>query len=814
MRHNILLAATLLAAAGCASDPAPEPATYDYGRPVQATSPWPAFRRTLGNSGRSPIVPRPSKDAPWAFATGKGMFHAPAIDGDGTVYIGSADTFIYAIRPDGTEKWRFPTGEIVDSSALIGDDGTIYVPAGDGNLYALNPDGTEQWRLQSPGKDGFITWWEGHIAMSADGTLVLGNDDFHVYAVRRDGTYLWDFPTGDQVWSCAGFTPDGTLLIGSNDVSLRALAPDGTLKARWTTLGPVTSSPAVADDGSLAVVGSFDGFVHAVDPARGEEAAWTFATRDHIYGSAAVGADGTFYIGSADGTLYALAPDGTQRWAFDTLDPIRSSPAIDGEGTVYFGGADGRLYALNPDGTRKWSFDTSTTDRNDLNGSPALGNRGVYIGGEAGALWFVPYDWCDRSPGDTRCVTDPGEDLAPDGAFLFHYTPGGDSRDAIEDPWDAMDVATFRLVVRGGGDTVQARIDPARLEVAMTPDVPFRVEVSANGQFVNVVPTAPVVGFTEGTLALSGTFLVGGQRIGNKVVGGEDGGTFSHAFPFSVAAPDGETMPLRPPDAGGTQVFLMRGLAVPQPPLMTTFNQLGFASYNYLLGVLSTDPGTGDFLMLAVEGTPGLDPRIRTDTTSAFVLNGRSVDRAFEMSSEGFQINFGALAIGMDLFRTSGRMRPDGQAPDLHLFAEVVCSDIGFYGALVDFLGMCHPDSGKLVATGTANLAPWTAVPGKAPEGVSARVVVSPGAAGLGGTVEATFEGPELAADNHLPLVVLADPATGRAVECRYGANTRRLADGNGTLRGVRLDVPDDVDATRLTPIVTLDLGIVPLSEQ
>ena len=64
------------------------------------------------------------------------------------------------------------------------------------------------------------------------------------------------------------------------------------------------------------------------------------------------------------------------------------------------GSANGNLYALDAGtGRRRWSFDTTPRDpvlkdRNDLNSSPALGRRGVYIGGEHGRIVFVPYDWC------------------------------------------------------------------------------------------------------------------------------------------------------------------------------------------------------------------------------------------------------------------------------------------------------------------------------------------------------------------------------------------------------------------------------------
>ena len=56
-----------------------------------------------------------------------------------------------------------------------------------------------------------------------------------------------------------------------------------------------------------------------------------------------------------------------------------------GSDIVYFGAGNGLLYALNAsDGTPRWSYDTTPADpelgdRNDVNGSPALGQTGIVI---------------------------------------------------------------------------------------------------------------------------------------------------------------------------------------------------------------------------------------------------------------------------------------------------------------------------------------------------------------------------------------------------------------------------------------------------
>lgn len=65
------------------------------------------------------------------------MESSPAIDGDGTVYIGSSDGKLYAINADGALKWSFQTKDAIESSPAIGPDGTVYIGSNDNHLYAI-----------------------------------------------------------------------------------------------------------------------------------------------------------------------------------------------------------------------------------------------------------------------------------------------------------------------------------------------------------------------------------------------------------------------------------------------------------------------------------------------------------------------------------------------------------------------------------------------------------------------------------------------------------------------------------------------------
>ena len=94
----------------------------------------------------------------WSFATGGSVECSPAIGADGTIYMGSLDSHLYALNPDGARKWSCDTGGYISSSPAIGADGTIYTASDDGNLHAVTPDGTLKWSFAT-GPSYLLEYW-------------------------------------------------------------------------------------------------------------------------------------------------------------------------------------------------------------------------------------------------------------------------------------------------------------------------------------------------------------------------------------------------------------------------------------------------------------------------------------------------------------------------------------------------------------------------------------------------------------------------------------------------------------------------------
>jgi outer membrane protein assembly factor BamB len=151
-----------------------------------------------------------------------------------------------------------------------------------------------------------------------------------------------------------------------------------SVRWRYQTGDAVQSSAAVGADGTI-YIGSNDGYLYAIAPDGSLK--WRYQTDDAVESSPAIGADGIVYFGSHDGHLYAINPDGTLRWRYPAGDPVRSSPVIAADGTIYVGSHGGSLCAINPDGGLEWQHSTITSPAHpQLYSSPAIGDDGtIYI---------------------------------------------------------------------------------------------------------------------------------------------------------------------------------------------------------------------------------------------------------------------------------------------------------------------------------------------------------------------------------------------------------------------------------------------------
>jgi len=776
-----------------------------YVVPLDAASPWPKFRRDAQQSGRSPVLPTDSGSSPWVFQTGNGVFSSPVIDGDGTIYIGSADQYFYSIDRSGHARWKLMVGGIIDSAALLDDQGRVIFGAGDGRLYALERNtGKLKWTfLADPPavNRAFIRWFEGNVAIGSDGAIYAPNDNFCTYAVARtNGQPLWCSRTWDQTWSSPAFDPaSNALLIGNNFPFLRnTFALDAaTGKRRWGAQahGSVVASPLLTTAGShrMAVAAAFDGFVRAYDPASGREL-WQTGLRDHVYASAAEARDGTIIEPGADGTIYALRPDdGGVRWTFDTRAPIRSSPAIDGDGNIYVGSGEGKLFVLNPDGTLRWAMRLIDDPRADLNSSPALGNDAIVIGGENGGVFSIPYDYCLRrsAAADPRCVT-RGEALPSDAASFVYTTSFGNQLEEPPPAIEANQPLTFSLNVRRHGITQLALLDSDSIHVTLDPSVEADADVSGDRRFVTVVPKATFGGAAGSTLAvrLEGRYFTGFERDGGRFFGGTPAGRLDQTFQFQLRPHPASgirlTVPKYPGDpAGGWDLYR---LAAPLPTILPSYNQIGFDSIHYLIGLVEGgDRHAVGWVVGGRVADAGNRATVDPDSRVRFPVEVDLDGDALTLRNEaGFTIEFNNIPLRFEFFRVAARVDSNGTARDhAAINAKTVCGKIDFYGEFLQRLGYCNPSTDLLDVVGAAELRPYGGDSGAPPSGVNdVRFGVT------ATSVIATIHGSPFKVGSHNLGILLVDARTGRPLPLDYAEQTTQTVSAAGSIESVAVEFP------------------------
>jgi outer membrane protein assembly factor BamB len=267
----------------------------------------------------------------WRFETDGDVESSPTLAPDGTLYFGADDAKVYALNAsDGTLKWTFsfPDGSDTDSSPGLGADGTVYIGSDKGTLYALDGlQGTLKWYFRAIGEIS------GAPAIGLDGTVTICALNS---AKTESVTYALNGLTGSQRWAATH---------SSQSAPSVAIGGDGTVFVSGVAL-PGTTNEVPSPE--RAVVWALDGNTGAqkweqwLEPGSAGVTAVSIDAAGFLYVQAerSITAEGV-------GKLSALEPlTGSILWEFVTNGSSNSIPAIGADGTVYVGSDDGRVYAI------------------------------------------------------------------------------------------------------------------------------------------------------------------------------------------------------------------------------------------------------------------------------------------------------------------------------------------------------------------------------------------------------------------------------------------------------------------------------------
>ncbi|HLD48281.1 MAG TPA: PQQ-binding-like beta-propeller repeat protein [Desulfobaccales bacterium] len=190
---------------------------------------------------------------------------------------------------------------------------------------------------------------------------------------------------------------DGTVYAGSLNGCFLALYPDGNLK--WVNVdlgGGFGDAPAIADNGIIYASNAYDLF--AFDPDDGS-ILHCYGAPCQFAGAPAIAKDGTVYIGSNSGRLFAFTPELEKKWEFfgelslyhRPEESIFANPVIGVDGNIYCIQERGRvengllvvesavLHSITPDGEPgpwRW-FEYSLR----AHIPPAIAGDSIYVAG-------------------------------------------------------------------------------------------------------------------------------------------------------------------------------------------------------------------------------------------------------------------------------------------------------------------------------------------------------------------------------------------------------------------------------------------------
>ncbi len=295
----------------------------------------------------------------WFVPETGGTVGSPVIGSDGTVYLATFSntgsdvstgvSSIDAISAAGKPGWTFTTtGDQFQASPVIAADGSIYVNGSSGTVYAISSSGTLNWScpVDQP--------VYGSPVVLADGDIfVLGTSGglFTISGGPTGGQILTQSSESDSFRAAPAVGPDGTLYFAGEDIYAVFAGgggwTDGDFGGNFFESAPALDSK----NGNLYLGDTIFGNVLGIDAATGATL-WTFTTGQTIVSSPAIGSDGTVYVATTSGTVFAFSPNGTPLWTFaPPHEEFDGSPVVDSAGTIYVAGDSGFLYAVNPNGS-------------------------------------------------------------------------------------------------------------------------------------------------------------------------------------------------------------------------------------------------------------------------------------------------------------------------------------------------------------------------------------------------------------------------------------------------------------------------------
>ena len=243
----------------------------------------------------------------WKYTLPGGQPLSPVLDSNGNIYIAAVasglnsygqivyTTSLSAIK-DGSLNWHAVFDQPVNASPAIDSGGMIYLGVGSG-IVSYTSSGEQMWEVAGPDASNITS-----LTVDNNNQIYVTTKNGCIAKLNSTGQIIWAKPSGEMLTQVA-VSSDGDIFTCCKSGKVIVLGSEGSQK-NLINVGESIIAPPVIDKAKNIV------------------------------------------IGTINGTAISFRYDGIQRWSYKTSGQITAPGVIDGDGTVYICSTDGYLYAI------------------------------------------------------------------------------------------------------------------------------------------------------------------------------------------------------------------------------------------------------------------------------------------------------------------------------------------------------------------------------------------------------------------------------------------------------------------------------------
>jgi len=328
----------------------------------------------------------------WNITLSESKIPALTVGPERYIYAASDDGEFYKINQGGDVEWNHNVHDHKITGLAV-DDNSIHTIDVSGRYIRSNEEGEELASMYTGSELTSVkTSDEGYVMIGGypDGH---GNTLFHV---DQHGNVIWANDVYDGKVEDIQMDHDSNVYAIGDNGTLRKFEDDGSLEWGYESEN-LDSNLALSPDGEIFTTSNEDEKVFKYIPEE-NEFEWEYSLKDkpmHIIHRAAPPSSFPRYwerslketpwpVPGYDVRRTSQSPyntshlEGSKLWNFDIGDSVsRSNPVIDDDGTIYVGSNDGHLYAIHQNGTQKWRFEMD--EDTYFRGSVAISEGGSVV---------------------------------------------------------------------------------------------------------------------------------------------------------------------------------------------------------------------------------------------------------------------------------------------------------------------------------------------------------------------------------------------------------------------------------------------------